>query len=484
LLGDLEVLELRGDPTGTEIAAITHDSRAVTPGALFCCVGGGHTDGHDLAGDAVAAGAVALLCQRALPAAVPQAIVSCTRAAMAPVAATFFGHPSRRLSVVGVTGTNGKTTTTHFLAAALRAAGRPCEVIGTLTGPRTTPEAIDLQAQLAGLAQQGVAGAAIEVSSHALVQHRVDATWFTVAVFTNLSPDHLDYHGTMQEYFEAKASLFSPERAAVAVVNRDDPWGRRLLDTVSIPTRPFSLADAVDLDVGITSSTFRWDGQPVRLGLGGAFNVANGLAAATAARELGVDAAAVAEGLSSVTSVPGRFEVIDCGQPFTVLVDYAHTPDSLTQALVAARQAAESRAAESRAAESRAADEQGVDPGRVLVVFGCGGDRDRSKRPAMGEVAARLADVAVLTTDNPRSEDPIAIIAEVAAGVAGPGALIVEPDRRAAIGLALDHAQPGDVVVVAGKGHETTQVSAASTVDFDDRVVVRDELARNRSRSL
>ncbi len=466
LLGELEVLEFRGDPAGTEIAAITHDSRAVTPGALFCCVRGERADGHDLAAGAVTAGAAALLCERALPVAVPQAIVACTRAAMAPAAATFFGHPSRHLSVVGVTGTNGKTTTTHFLAAALRADGRPCEIIGTLSGPRTTPEAIDLQARLANLAGRGVSGTAVEVSSHALAQHRVDATWFSVAVFTNLSPDHLDFHGTMPEYFAAKASLFSPERAAVAVLNSDDPWGRRLLDTVSIPTRPFSLSDAVDLDVGTTSSTFRWDGQAVRLRLGGSFNVANGLAAATAARELGVGAAAVAEGLSSVTSIPGRFEAIDSGQPFTVLVDYAHTPDSLEHALVAARHSART---------------VGGAPGRVLVVFGCGGDRDRGKRPAMGEVATRLADLAVLTTDNPRSEDPLAIIAEVRAGVVETDALLVEPDRRTAIAEAVGRARPGDVVVVAGKGHEATQVTGDSVVDFDDRVVVRDELARSRS---
>jgi len=465
LLGELEVREFRGDPGGTEIAAITHDSRDVTPGALFCCVSGGRVDGHDLAADAVAAGAAALLCERAVPEVVPQAIVSCTRVAMAPAAATFFGHPSRRLSVAGVTGTNGKTTTTHFLAAALRADDRSCEVIGTLTGPRTTPEAIELQARLADLVGRGVAGAAIEVSSHALVQHRVDATWFSVAVFTNLSPDHLDFHGTMPEYFAAKSSLFSPDMAAVGVINSDDPWGRRLLETTSIPTRPFSLGDAVDLEVGITSSTFRWDGQRVRLSLGGAFNVSNSLAAAHAARELGVGASAVAEGLSSVTSIPGRFEAIDGGQPFTVLVDYAHTPDSLTQALLAARHAARA---------------VGVGPGRVLVVFGCGGDRDRGKRPAMGEVAARLADVAVLTSDNPRSEDPLAIIAEVRAGVADPDALLVEPDRRAAIAETLSRARPGDVVVVAGKGHEPTQVMADSVVDFDDRAVVRDELARIR----
>ncbi len=462
LLGELEVLELRGDPAGTEIATITHDSRDVTPGALFCCVRGGRVDGHDLAGDAVLAGAVALLCERPVPVPVPQAIVSSTRVAMGPAAATFFGHPSRRMSVVGVTGTNGKTTTTHFLAAALRAGDRPCEVIGTLSGPRTTPEAIDLQARLAGLVERGVSGAAMEVSSHALAQHRVDATWFTAAVFTNLSPDHLDFHGTMPEYFAAKASLFAPGRTAVGVINSDDPWGRRLLETVSIPTRPFSLADAVNLDVGTTSSTFRWQGQPVRLRLGGAFNVSNSLAAATAARELGVDPSSVAEGLSSVTSIPGRFEAIEGGQAFTVLVDYAHTPDSLTQALLAARHAAGGS-------------------GRVLVVFGCGGDRDRAKRPLMGEAAARGADVAVLTSDNPRSEDPLAIIAEVRAGVADPGTLLVEPDRRTAIAETLSRARPGDVVVVAGKGHETTQAIADSVVDFDDRTVVRDELARIRA---
>ncbi|MGI9023266.1 MAG: UDP-N-acetylmuramoyl-L-alanyl-D-glutamate--2,6-diaminopimelate ligase [Acidimicrobiales bacterium] len=461
LLGELEVLEFRGDPAGTDISAITHDSRAVAPGALFCCVDGERVDGHAFAAGAVAGGAAALLCERPLPLGVTQAIVPSVRRAMATAAATLFGHPSRRMAVVGVTGTNGKTTTTHLLASALRAGGRPCEVIGTLSGPRTTPEATDLQKLLADLAGRGAA-AAMEVSSHALTQHRVDATWFGVAVFTNLSAEHLDFHRTMEEYFAAKASLFSPERAALGVVNVDDPWGRRLFDAASIPTRPFSLADAVDLDVGATSSTFRWEGRPVRLRLGGTFNVANALAAATAVRELGVDASSVAEGLSSLSSVPGRFEAVEGGQPFTVLVDYAHTPHSLEQALVAARHAVGADGAS----------------GRVLVVFGCGGDRDRSKRPAMGELAARLADVAVLTSDNPRSEDPLAIIAEVRAGAADPGSLIVEPDRRAAIALALSRARDGDVVVVAGKGHETTQVTGDTVVTFDDRVVVREELHR------
>jgi UDP-N-acetylmuramoyl-L-alanyl-D-glutamate--2,6-diaminopimelate ligase len=364
------------------------------------------------------------------------------------------------LAVVGVTGTNGKTTTTHLLAAALRADGRSTEVVGTLSGPRTTPEAPELQARLAALADGGTAAVSMEVSSHALVQHRVDATWFEVGVFTNLSQEHLDFHGTLDEYFAAKASLFSPDRVGVAVVNADDPWGRRLLDAVSIPTRPFTLADAADLDVGPVSSTFRWEGEPVELHLGGTFNVANALAAASAARELGAAPTAIAAGLSSVASVPGRFETVDAGQPFTVVVDYAHTPASLEQVLLAARHAA------------------ATGEGRVLLVFGCGGDRDTAKRPAMGEVATRLADLAVLTSDNPRSEDPGAIIEAVRKGVRRPEVLVVEPDRRAAIALALDGAGPGDVVVVAGKGHETTQVTGTSVEPFDDRAVVRAELER------
>ena len=473
LLGEVEVLDLRGDPAGTEVAAITHDSRAVTPGALFCCVPGARTDGHDLAAEAVSAGASALLCERVLPVDVTQVVVRRVRASMAPVAAAFFGHPSRRLAVTGVTGTNGKTTTTHLLAAVLRTDGRSTEVVGTLSGPRTTPEATDLQATLAALADGGTAAVTMEVSSHALVQHRVDATWFSVGVFTNLSQDHLDYHGTMDEYFAAKVSLFSPCRVGVAVVNADDPWGRRLIEAIAVPTRPFTLADAVGLDVGPVSSTFRWEGQLVRLRLGGTFNVSNALAAATAARELGAGPAAVAEGLSSVASVPGRFETVEAGQPFTVVVDYAHTPASLEHVLLAARHAARGPA---EGIDDKTAEGAAGETGRVLVVFGCGGDRDRDKRPAMGEAATRLADLAVLTSDNPRSEDPLAIIESVRAGAVRPEVLVVEPDRRAAIALALDRARPGDVVVVAGKGHETTQVTGDSIMPFDDRAVVRAEL--------
>ena len=463
LLGEVEARAVRGDPEGAEIVAIGQDSHAVAPGALFCCVPGSRADGHDFAAAAVAAGATALLVQRFVDVEVPQVLVDDVRAAMARMAAALHGHPSRRMAVVGVTGTNGKTTTTFFLRSVLEAAGRRAAVIGTLSGggsrsggrsgPGTTPAAPDLQAHLAELADEGFQAVAMEVSSHALVQRRVDGVRFAAAVFTNLSQDHLEFHGTMEDYFAAKASLFVPERAAVGVINADDPWGRRLLESSALPTRPFCLADAVDLDVHRRGSSFTWQGRPVRLRLAGVVNVANALAAAAAARELGVDAGAVAEGLSALESVRGRNEPVDRGQPFSVLVDFAHTPDALERTLAGARQMA--------------------GEGRVLVVFGCGGERDRSKRPLMGEVASRLADVAFLTNDNPRSEDPAAIIEEVRAGADG---LVVEPDRRAAIALALQEAQAGDVVVVAGKGHETTQVIGKETRPFDDRAVAAELL--------
>ncbi|MDP8937577.1 MAG: UDP-N-acetylmuramoyl-L-alanyl-D-glutamate--2,6-diaminopimelate ligase [Actinomycetota bacterium] len=456
--GDLDLVGLAGDPATADVTGVTSSSTAVVPGALFCCLSGATADGHDFAGAAVVSGATALLCERPMPEPVPQVVVADSRRATALVAAAFHGHPSRRLAVVGVTGTNGKTTTTHLLRSVLAADGRRADVIGTLSGARTTPEATELQARLAALAAGGTEAVAMEVSSHALAQSRVDGVWFTVAVFTNLSQDHLDYHGTMEEYFRAKASLFAPERAAVAVVNADDEWGRRLLGAARVPTRPFSLADAADLTLGPDGATFRWDGAPVRLPLAGRFQVVNALAAATAARELGVPAARVADGLSTAGPVRGRFEPLDAGQPFRVVVDYAHTPAAMEEVLTAARQAAAN--------------------GRVLLVFGCGGERDRAKRPVMGEVASRLADVAVVTSDNPRSEDPSAIIDEVRAGVGRVKALWVEPDRRAAIALVVADAEPGDVVVIAGKGHETTQALSTGPVPFDDRVVVQEELDR------
>ena len=441
--------------TRVRVTGIAHDSRTVGAGDLFCCLRGERVDGHDFAPKAVAAGAVALLAERPLDVPVPQVLVDDARVAMAPVAAAFHGRPSDALTVVGVTGTTGKTTTTHLLASIFEHAGIPCGVLGTLTGVHTTPEAPELQAALAAFRTDAKRAVAMEVSSHALALHRADATRFAVAVFTNLGRDHLDFHGTTERYFAAKARLFEPGTAAAGVADADDPYGRRLLETAAIPMTPYSLTDAEALEVGLLASTFRWRDRPVRLPLGGRFNVRNALAAATAAVAAGVALDSVVDGLAAAPPVPGRFEAVEAGQPFAVLVDFAHTPEALASALAAAREVAGSH--------------------RLFVVFGCGGDRDPSKRPLMGEVAARLADVAVVTSDNPRGEDATAIISEVISGMprARSARTEREPDRRAAIALALAEAAPGDVVLVAGKGHETTQTIGDRVLAFDDRAVAR-----------
>jgi UDP-N-acetylmuramoyl-L-alanyl-D-glutamate--2,6-diaminopimelate ligase len=447
-----------GEP---DVRDVVHDTRRVGPGALFCCVPGRSVDGHDLAPAAVEAGAVALLVERPLDLGVPQLLVNDVRAALGPVAAAFWGHPSRDLAVVGVTGTSGKTTVTHLVQAVLEAAGRPCGVIGTLSGARTTPEGPELQAQLAAERAAGRQAVAMEVSSHGLDQHRVDGTRFAVGVFTNLSQDHLDYHHTMEEYFEVKARLFTPELAEQAVICADDSWGRRLRDATTIPVHAYSMADAIGLKVDRYGAQFEWRGHWLDFRLPGRFNVANALAAATAAAALGIPAGTVARGLAAARAVPGRFEPVDAGQPFTVLVDYAHKPDALAKALVAARELVE-------------------DGGRLTVVFGCGGDRDTAKRPLMGGVAAELADRVTITSDNPRSEDPRAIISAVRDGVPPGVPVATELDRRRAIESALHEAGPGDVVLIAGKGHETTQVVGDERRPFDDRVVARDALAQTR----
>jgi len=465
-----------GDP---DLRAVVHDTRAVIPGALYCCVRGSRADGHDLAAAAVAAGAAALVVDHVLSLAVPQVVVPDVRRAMGPLAAAFWGNPSHDLILVGVTGTSGKTTVTHLLCPVLRASGAPtCAIIGTLSGARTTPEATDLQALLAAERDRGSSGAgvdrepvagrgavAMEVSSHGLALHRVDGTRFAVAVFTNLSQDHLDFHHTMDEYFEAKAALFTPAFTDRAVICSDDPRGRELLARLGGPrsgvtATAYSLGDAEDLTLSPAGASFRWRGEPVRLALAGRFNVTNALAAAAAAEALGIGPAVVARGLSAAAPVPGRFEAVDGGRRFTVLVDYAHKPDALEQAL-------------------RAARELVAAGGRLRVVFGCGGDRDAAKRPLMGEVATRLADDVILTSDNPRSEDPQAIIDDIRAGIPpGAGATVaVEPDRRDAIGRAVADARPGDVVVLAGKGHETTQTAGDTVRPFDDREVARAALA-------
>ena len=449
------------DGTGSvAIGSVTHDSRAVRPGSLFCCIRGARTDGHFFAEDAVAAGVSAVLVDHRLQLSrpVPQLVVTDTRRAMGPVAAAVLGYPGDALELIGITGTNGKTTTAHMVAAILGAAGRKTAVIGTLTQQRTTPEGTDLQNRLAELRDEGFVSVVMEVTSHALELHRVDGLHFRVGVFTNLSQDHLDFHTTMEAYFRAKARLFEPGFVDEAVVNADDLHGHLLIDAATVPTTKFGLNDTEALTLGPSSSTFRWRGTTITLSMGGAFNVLNALAAAVTADRLGIDHTSIAAGLASVT-VAGRYEPVDAGQPFAVVVDFAHTPDGLERVLRAAR-----------ATLGRGH--------RLIVVFGCGGDRDRAKRPQMGAIAATLADVAVLTSDNPRSEDPVAILAEVEAGVPAGRALLVEPDRRVAIGTALRNAAPGDVVVIAGKGHEMGQEIAGVVHPFDDRLVAREELRR------
>jgi UDP-N-acetylmuramoyl-L-alanyl-D-glutamate--2,6-diaminopimelate ligase len=484
LLDGLDVLAVRGD-LDVDVQSVVHDSRDVAPGALFACITGAATDGHAHAAAAVGAGAVGVLVERALDLPVPQARVPSVRVALGPVAARFHHQPSQSLRVFGVTGTNGKTTTTYLLDAIARASGAITGVIGTvgraigdevLPPGRTTPEATELQALLARMRDTGVSIVAMEVSSHALEQHRVDATTFAAVGFTNLSHEHLDYHGTMEAYFEAKARLFDPEFAQHAAINIAFTHGaelRRRASARGLDVWTFAVEDtAADVharDVRFSSTSSRFtlvsgrDGVAAEVvsPLVGPFNVANAVGAAALARAGGLSLDAVVAGLSAPVVVPGRFERVDAGQDFTLLVDYAHTPDALERLLDAGRVL--------------------VAPGaRLVVVYGCGGDRDRAKRPLMGAVAARLADVAVLTTDNPRSEDPAAIAADVVAGLAADAAPAIELDRRAAIRLAVRDAHPGDVVIVAGKGHETGQTAHGVTVPFDDRVVARQEIEAAR----
>jgi len=482
LLESVDVLELRGDPR-TEIASVTHDSRAVGAGDLFCCVPGSTTDGHNHAPAAVAAGAAALLVERPLGLPVAEVRVASVRAAMGPLSDVAWDRPSTKLAVLGVTGTNGKTTTTYLLEAIARAAGIRPGVIGTIgariggepvPGERTTPEATELQALLARMVDAGVGLAAIEVSSHALVMHRVNGTRFAAACFTNLSHDHLDFHASLEEYFEAKALLFDPARTAAAATNLDDSHGAEIARRAEAAglsvlgfglEAPAAVVRAEELEAGPGGNRFRlatpYGSADVHSPLVGLFNASNALAAAATALAAGLDVESVAGGLSAPVTVPGRMERVEAGQPFPVLVDYAHTPDGLEKVLRAARPLV-------------------GEGGRLVVVFGCGGDRDRAKRPAMGKTAAGLADVIFVTSDNPRSEDPMAIIGEVVAGVPSGVYPIVEPDRRRAVALALALAErgDGDVVVVAGKGHESGQTSGGVTVPFDDRVVAREELAR------
>ena len=455
------LLSRESDPI---VQSLAFDSRDVVDGTLFFCLPGERDDGHRFAAAAVAAGAVALVVERPVDVepGIVQIVVDDARVAMARLASAYFADPSEAMTVIGVTGTNGKTTTAHILACALGALGRRTGVIGTLSGAKTTPEAPDLQRRLAGFVADGYDAVAMEVSSHALALDRAVGTRFAVAVFTNLGHDHLEFHGTRERYFAAKARLFEPDLSDRGVVNVDDVHGRLLFDAASIPCRGFSFADAADVEIGAFSHAYTWRGHRIEVGLGGRFNVMNTLAAATALSELGHADAEIATALAATTPVPGRFEPVAAGQPFAVVVDYAHTPDALAEVLDAARGVAAS--------------------GRLIVVFGCGGDRDQHKRPEMGAVAAERADLVVVTSDNPRSEDPLMIINDVIGGVPANyrDRIAVEPDRHDAIASALATARDGDVVVIAGKGHETTQTFGANVMPFDDRVVAR-ELLEARS---
>ena len=465
--GLTEVAELLA--RGVELFDIVDDSRQVRPGCLYACLRGARFDGHDFAAAAVAAGASALLTDHRLDDVgdVPQVVVDDTRVRVGPIAAFVNGRPSASLTTVGITGTNGKTTTAQLLEAIFVAHGWPTGVVGTLHGPRTTPEATDLQRTLRGFVDDGAEAAVLEVSSHALALHRVDGTQFDAVVFTNLGHDHLDLHGTQEEYFRAKARLFTPEFASLALVNVDDPYGRLLADTVAsdepgreVRVVPLSMDQVADVEVDATSHRYRWRNVDVVVPIGGRFNVANSLAALTTAVELGVDPATAADGLARLTAVPGRFQVVASHvadrRGISVVVDYAHTPDGLAELLGSAR---------------------AVTTNRLVVVFGCGGGRDHPKRPQMGQVAAALADRVVVTSDNPRQEDPGSIIDDVLRGVDADyrRRVVTEPDRRLAIRSALESAVAGDVVVIAGKGHERVQEFADRTVAFDD-VAVATEL--------
>lgn len=472
-----------------DVTGITHDSRAVRPGDLYAALPGARVHGADFVTQAAGLGAVAVLtdpagAERVAAAGLPALVVDDPRARMGELAATIYGRPGRDLLQLGITGTSGKTTTAYLVEGGLRTAHRT-GLIGTvemrigderIKSERTTPEATDLQALFAVMRERGTDAVAMEVSSHALVLGRVDGCVFDVAVFTNLSPEHMEFHSDMEDYFRAKAQLFTPERSRLGVVNVDDEYGRRLAKEAGVPVVTYSAeghpdADwrAEDVEVGPMDSTFTVTGPggrriDARSPLPGPFNVANTLAAIVALAAAGLDPQAAADGVAAVPGVPGRLERVDAGQPYLAVVDYAHKTDAVESVLRALRKVTE---------------------GRVHIVLGCGGDRDRSKRMPMGAAAARLADTAVLTSDNPRSEDPLAILATMLHGAASVpaherGEVQVFEDRAAAIAAAVARAEPGDTVLVAGKGHEQGQDIAGVVRPFDDRQVLREAIKKTQ----
>lgn len=472
-----------GDPAGT-VSGVTHDSREVIAGDLYAAMPGASHHGADFANEAVAAGASAILTDEEgaarITAAVPVVVADSPRNVLGQVSSEIYGRPSEKLTVLGVTGTNGKTTTSYLLDAGLRGAGMVTGLLGTietrvgdraLPSVRTTPEAPDLQASLALMLEAGAEAVSMEVSSHALALRRIDGTRLRASIFTNLTQDHLDFHPSLEDYFKAKARLFTEALTDVAVINVDDPYGLRLLERSRLPVVTFSVIGSHLADWTLASS--ERDGMRSRLALAGptgerlqlsvallgGFNASNLLGAVSALSTLGLDLDKVVQGIEALPGVPGRMEVVDAGQPFVALVDYAHTPDAVATLLSTLRE---------------------LTPSRVIIVLGCGGDRDASKRPLMGRAAASAADVAVLTSDNPRSEDPSAILAEMEEGARAAGSpheIHIELDRRAAIELAVSLARPGDVVCIAGKGHETGQDIGGVVHHFDDREVLRQALA-------
>jgi UDP-N-acetylmuramoyl-L-alanyl-D-glutamate--2,6-diaminopimelate ligase len=476
---------------GPGLTGITHDSRAVRPGDLYVALAGSTVHGARFCDAAAAAGAVAVLTDpagrdAAVRAGLPVFVVADPRARLGEVASWIYGDPSGKLLLIGVTGTAGKSTSTYLLESGLRAAGYQTGLIGgvqvrvgstVLDSELTTPEATDLQALLAAMTERGVGAAAMEVSSHSLVAGRVVGTRFDVAVFTNLTQDHLDFHASMDAYFAAKAELFTPRYSRSGVVNIDDDHGRELAASAVIPITTFSIAGrpsadwrAVDIRSGADGSTFRVIGPggveaDASISLPGQFNVANALGAIVALVEAGVGLAAAVAGVAACAGPPGRLERVEAGQDFTVLVDYSHKPGAVEAVLTGLRQ---------------------VTQGSLTIVLGCGGDRDRGKRQLMGAAAARLADQAIFTSDNPRSEDPLVILAEMLAGalqipLADRAHVIVEPDRASAIALAIGSAAKGDVLLVAGKGHERGQYIGGAVIPFDDREVAAEALMRRRA---
>jgi len=482
----------RSGPADVLITDVCADSRAATPGALFLAIRGFAADGHHFIPEALSRGAVAVVYEeqsaaRLIPPTVAALQVPHSRLAAAQVATAFWDHPSRRLRIAGVTGTNGKTTVSHLLEAVLRSQAEQTAIIGTLgrliagqhfEAARTTPDALELQRLLAAMADQGIRFVTMEVSSHALTLDRVQGTQFDLAVLTNLTRDHLDFHAGEDEYLAAKLRLFTeyadlagPEKALVGVINADDPHAEVFLRAARCRTITYGVGSpeaevrgkAVRFDTTGAALEVVHEGRrtPVRLQLAGRFNVLNALAAIAGGLGLGVDVPASAQAVAQVRAIPGRFERIEEGQEFGVIVDYAHTPDALENVLQAARE---------------------LRPRRLICVFGCGGDRDRGKRPLMGKVVSELADLPIVTSDNPRSENPHAIMDDILAGI-GERAALTEPDRAAAIGQAVRLAEPGDLVLIAGKGHETHQTFADRTVPFDDREVARVALRERLGRS-